>query len=190
MLPSAQQREATARRFQGHGALTDSVVNEPQIVDPVSPQRPPPKSWFQGMSFCKQLSLVVMLSALAAGVLGNALAKHVVVFSMGSASEGDRSQFTIWGIGWVVFFVWPFVMVMYCYLRSFNKIMDVAMEPLPSLAEIDAQLRAEGYEPSIADCVALHQYLTSQRNEAAAVAAGIVIGSQVLARQAQGKPLL
>jgi hypothetical protein len=38
--------------------------------------------------------------------------------------------------------------------------------------------------------VAMHQYLTSQRNEAAFLAGALVIGPQLLSRQAQGKPLL
>jgi len=58
------------------------------------------------------------------------------------------------------------------------------MKPVPSLAEIDAQLRIEGYDPSIADVVAMHQDLTSQRNEAAFFAGALVVGPHLLARQA------
>jgi hypothetical protein len=58
------------------------------------------------------------------------------------------------------------------------------------LAEIDQQLRAEGHDPSIADVAAMHQYLTSQRNEAALLAGALVIGPQLLVRQTQGKPLI
>ncbi len=64
------------------------------------------------------------------------------------------------------------------------------IKPIPDLTAIDQQLRAEGYDPSIADVVAVHQHLTSQRNEAAFLAGALVIGPQLLARQAQGKPLL
>lgn len=60
---------------------------------------------------------------------------------------------------------------------------------MPSLAQIDQQLRAGGYNPSVADVVAMHEYLTSQRNEAAFFAGALVVGPQLLARQAQGKPL-
>ena len=76
------------------------------------------------------------------------------------------------------------------YLRLVWRTTGEAMKPIPSLAEIDQQLRAKGYDPSIADVVALHQYLTSQRNEAAFFAGALVIGPHLLARQAQGKPLL
>ena len=58
------------------------------------------------------------------------------------------------------------------YLRLVWRTTGEAMKPVPSLAEIDAQLRAESYKPSIADCVVLHQYLTSQRNEAAFLSLG------------------
>jgi hypothetical protein len=75
------------------------------------------------------------------------------------------------------------------YLRLVWRTTGQAMKPVPSLAEIDQQLRAEGYDPSIADVVALHQHLTGQRNEAAFLAGALVIGPHLLARQAQGKPI-
>jgi hypothetical protein len=80
------------------------------------------------------------------------------------------------GIGHYIVLVW--------------KTTGEALKPVPSLAEIDQQRRAEGYDPSIADVVAMHQYLTSQRNEAAFFAGALVVGPQLLARQLQGKPLL
>ena len=61
---------------------------------------------------------------------------------------------------------------------------------MPSLAEIELELRSAGYNPSIADVVAMHQHLTSQRNEATFAAGALAIGPQLLARQAQGNPLL
>ena len=76
-------------------------------------------------------------------------------------------------------FMWGF----HCQLRE-------AFKPVPSLAEVDAALRAEGYDPSIADVVAMHQYLTSQRNEAALITGGILIGIHAAGRIAEGKPLL
>src|SRR5664280_966571 len=42
------------------------------------------------------------------------------------------------------------------YLRLVWRTTGEAMKPIPSLAEIDQRLRAEGYDPSIADVVALH----------------------------------
>lgn len=76
------------------------------------------------------------------------------------------------------------------YLRVAWRTTGEAMKPVPSLAEIELELRKAGYNPSIADVVAMHQYLTSQRNEAAFVAGALIIGPQLLARQAQGKHLL
>jgi hypothetical protein len=75
------------------------------------------------------------------------------------------------------------------YLRLVWQVTDDALRPIPPLTEIDQQLRAEGYNPSIADVVAMQQHLTSQRNGAALTAGALVIGPQLLARQAQGKSI-
>jgi hypothetical protein len=79
---------------------------------------------------------------------------------------------------------------MCAYVRLIWRMMDEAVKPNPSLTAIDQQLRAEGHDPSIADVVAMHQYLTSQRNEAIVVTGALVIGPQLLARQARGRSLL
>jgi hypothetical protein len=94
------------------------------------------------------------------------------------------------GLAVVILVVFWFLVGLGWYLRLVWRTTGEAMKPIPSLAEIEQQLMAEGYDPSIADVVALHQYLTSQRNEAAFFAGALVIGPQLLARQAQGKSLL
>ena len=77
------------------------------------------------------------------------------------------------------------------YLRLVWQTTGEAMRPIPSLAEIEMELRQAGYNPAIADLVALHQHLTSQRNEAAFLAGALVIGPTVSSlAQAQGKPML
>ena len=49
-----------------------------------------------------------------------------------------------------------FLVGMGCYLRLVWRKTGEAMKPIPSLGEIDQQLRAEGYDPSIADVGAVH----------------------------------
>ena len=83
-----------------------------------------------------------------------------------------------------------FLVAMGAYLRLVWRTTGEAMKPVPSLAEIELELRRVGYKPSIADVVALHQHLTSQRNEAAFLAGALIAIPQVLHRQAEGKPLL
>jgi len=55
-------------------------------------------------------------------------------------------------------------------------------------AETDAELRAEGYNPSLQDVIAVEQHLKSERNEVALIAGGLIVGLHVMARQANGKP--
>jgi len=78
----------------------------------------------------------------------------------------------------------------FAYLRAVLRLTGQATKPIPSLAEIELELRRAGYNPSIADVVALHQHLTGQRNEAAFLAGALVVGPHLLAREAQGKPIL
>jgi hypothetical protein len=94
------------------------------------------------------------------------------------------------GVGLIVLVGFWFLVGLGWYLRLVWRTTGEAMKPVPSLPEIEQQLRAEGYNPSIADVVALHQYLTSQRNEAAFFAGALVFGPHLFARQASGKPLL
>lgn len=88
---------------------------------------------------------------------------------------------------------WVLVVVLklaWAYHRAVQRTVDVMIKPIPSLPEIAAQLRAEGFDPGIQDVIAVEQHLKSQRNEAAVMLGALVIGPQLLARQAQGKPLL
>jgi hypothetical protein len=94
------------------------------------------------------------------------------------------------GVAVVILVMFWFLVGLGWYLRLVWRAIGEAMKPIPSLAEIDQQLRAEGFDPSIADVVALHQYLTSQRNEAAFFAGALVLGPHLLVGQASGKPLL
>ena len=89
------------------------------------------------------------------------------------------------GIGWLLGY-W-LILGMIWYLRAIWVSFHQATVPIPSLQEIDAQLRQEGFNPSIADCVAVEQHLRANRNEAFLVNAALVFGPTLLAKQAQGR---
>ena len=55
--------------------------------------------------------------------------------------------------------------------KALSGAVDALQTPIPSLQEIEAQLRAEGYSPSVADCVAVDGYLRRNRNEKIALGA-------------------
>lgn len=76
------------------------------------------------------------------------------------------------------------------YHRAVQGAVDDAIRPIPTLGEIDQQLRAEGYVPSVQDCIAVEQHLKSNRNEALLTVGALTLGVQALSRTAQGKPLL
>ena len=106
-------------------------------------------------------------------------------------SGTPHSQFvnTVSGVLIAPVFVMAFIWVLVIIggiLWSIHTNLQVAVKPIPSLAEIDAQLRAEGYNPSIQDVIAVEQHLKSERNEAALIAGGLIVGLHVMARQAKG----
>lgn len=104
----------------------------------------------------------------------------IIICIAGGASNG---YLTLLGAAmvcspWIYFFRW--------LIKVQSAALDQAMRPIPDPAQIDAQLRAEGYDPSIADVMALHRYLVQQRNEGLLVTGGILLGSHYLANRARG----
>jgi len=56
-----------------------------------------------------------------------------------------------------------------------GKMAHEAMQPLPSLQEIDAQLRWEGFNPTVSDCVAVQQRMQSENVMKLAVAGAFFV---------------
>ena len=74
----------------------------------------------------------------------------------------------------VVIIVFPFAFG-WSMWKALSAAVDAVQTPIPSLQEIEAQLHAEGHDPSIADCVAVDGYLRRNRNEKIAIGAAFVI---------------
>lgn len=199
-LPSAEQQQATADRYKGERALvTPQVVQE---ATPASLQRhrtaDEPRRGLRKVfwHWTRWLTLWTLIGLIVAAVgahqvnAPNFNTTYTTVPAYPLIYPIAHSATVVLGIALLILVGFWFLVGMGCYLRLVWRTTGEAMKPVPSLAEIDQQLRAEGYVPSIADCVALHQYLTSQRNEAAFFAGALVIGPQLLAQQARGKPIL
>jgi hypothetical protein len=67
----------------------------------------------------------------------------------------------------------------YKLIRGAFSEVAVASMPIPTPVEIELQLRREGHNPSLSDIAAVHQMLSSRRNEAA-VNAGVTLGGLYL----------
>lgn len=93
-------------------------------------------------------------------------------------------------IGWAiaVFCIYWFGVIMFFYLRSMNRHFDQANAPLPSLQEIADELRSQGFDPSIADCIALQNQIKMEKLEHGVAFGAMMIGPTLLARKASGKP--
>ena len=86
----------------------------------------------------------------------------------------------------VPIFFW-FIVLIVGLLRGFHQNLKTATTPIPSLQEIDRQLRLEGYQPSLQDLLAVEAHLRAQRNEAALAAGVIFLGLHEAARTSRGK---
>jgi hypothetical protein len=198
-LPTDEQRGATARRFQGQRALVAAeVVQE-------APRSPPAPSATQRATrgfrrafwhWARWVTLWTLVGLILAAIGGRQVpGPH---FNASGATVPAYPTFyplahlatVILAVALGVLVVFWVLVGMGAYLRLVWRTTGEAMKPIPTLAEIESELRQAGYNPSIADVVALHQHLRSERNEAALLAGALVIGPQLLARQSQGKPLL
>ena len=183
--PTPQQETVGPPRSNGLTSLP-----QPQ---PIPPPEQSSKNWFTKLPFLKQLSLVVSAVGLICVLVGY---KHQnwQVFSW-SISTGDPAvgadpivtNVNLLGLGWFTLGGYWFCAVVFCIVRSFHREMSKALKPIPSLQEIEQQLRAEGYDPSLQDVIAVEQQLKSERNEAALTAGAIYLGTKLAARQASGK---
>ncbi len=81
---------------------------------------------------------------------------------------------------------WFFVLLV-GLLRGFHQNLKRATAPIPSLQEIDRQLRLEGHEPTLQEVLAVEAHLRSRRNEAALAAGVIFLGLHEAARTSRGK---
>jgi hypothetical protein len=197
-LPSREQQEATARRFRGQQALvTPEVVQE--AVSPPAPQpgyQRPTRGFRRAFwHWARRVTLWTLVGLVLAAIGGRQVdGPHF-------AGTGDsvpayptfypltHPATVILAVALGVLAVFWFLVGMGYYMRLIWQTIEEALRPIPSLAEIELGLRQAGFNPSIADVVALHQHLTSQRNEAAFFAGALIIGPQLLARQAQGNPV-
>jgi hypothetical protein len=78
----------------------------------------------------------------------------------------------------------PVAYALWQTLKVQNAALDAAFRPIPSPAQIEYQLRQEGYNPSLTEVLAVRQYLERQRNQGAILAAGITLSALYVAHRA------
>jgi hypothetical protein len=117
----------------------------------------------------------------------------IIVITVAGSPGGDPYRATSWKgtsftlAGFVLFVYWVAVGTHWVVNKFIWPNVETAITPIPSPVEIELQLRREGYDPTLQDVAAVHQMLSSRRNEAA-VAAGLTLGAAYLMhRNLQGK---
>jgi len=110
----------------------------------------------------------------------------VVAIGIGGATSGNDNSggstlsaaFIFFGMAWIMFF-WAAVWAVK-FGSALGEEVRVASTPIPSPAQISAQLEAEWGRPAtIEEVAAVHQILTSRKNEAL-LSAGIGLGALYL----------
>ncbi len=189
-LPTPDQQRATAKRYRGQRAR--QIYEPTEIPRSAGPDPAPPTrakgAWKHTLWQWLVRTTLISVLAFVVGIV-------LTLVNTDQQSGTPHNQFvnTISGVMMAPVFVMAFIWVLVIIggiLWSIHTNLQVAVKPIPSLAEIEAQLRAEGYDPSIQDVIAVEQHLKSERNEAALIAGGLIVGLHVMARQANGKPPL
>jgi len=193
-LPSQQQQEMTARRYRGQRALV-----APEVVQEGVEQVEAPKLTNQQRRkrIFHQISLVLTIVAVVFIWYGWKH-PHRVLFNETAIDTNvpDANQrlapqaVSPPAFGLVLLLGYWAIVCSFLYARAVLRLTGEATRPIPSLAEIEVELRRSGYNPTIQDVIAVEQHLKSERNEALLAAGALIIGPQLLARQAKGKPLL
>jgi hypothetical protein len=120
---------------------------------------------------------------------GIALVALGTLVGAGTSQEGLRWNVAL-GICWVGYSSWflIFCILTVVFFRSLGHQATIAIKPIPSPAEISVLLEQEWGRPAtVEEVAAVHQMLSSRRNEAAGTA-GLGLGALYLMnKQAHGK---
>ena len=198
-LPTREQQEATTRRFLGQRALvTPEIVQEVSDcpTPPSEAQRPTRDFRHAFWHWARWLTLWILVGFVVAAIGAHQVdgphfnTTYTTVHAYPAVYPIAHRATVVLAVAFGVMVLFWILVGMGAYLKLVWQTTGEALKPIPSLAEIELKLRQAGYNPSIADIVAMHQHLTSQRNEAAFFAGALIVGPQLLARQAQGKPIL
>jgi hypothetical protein len=174
-------------KYLGQGRLQRQPPAEPE-APPVPTQVPSPRrTAFQAKPPFKKVVHVVNRLALCGLAVGTSL----VVF--GKSGQGQLVRIGDGVLGWTVgtyLFFWLavfFVAYAVAMTRSINGGIRAASTPIPEPFQLIPQLEAElGRPVSLTEALAVHQYLTSQRNQAMAEGAIAFFLVQDAAKRAQG----
>jgi hypothetical protein len=172
-----------------HQIAKDLQDRDKLVKREARPPTPPKVHKVHTHSFLWRFSTTLSWLCLIGAVIGTVVA--VLSWRHNPASAPSPFVNVIVGCVSVLAFYWLFALC-FLFLRAVHQNAKAAFTPVPSLQSIDAQLRQEfpGYEPTLQDLLAVETRLKSERNEAALVTGGLLIGAHLAAHQAQGKPLL
>ena len=196
-LPSEEQRECTAAKYARRVPVLESepkpthqipAAHRIPVQRVVVHQPAPQKHWFWHLSLLKQVSFVITAIGVGLVVIGKldpgfTFNHHVKGNGWnGTVPNTDHVHALVVGVAILCGYWW--IALMFLYVRSFHRTLGEGLRPVPSFAEIEQEFLRNGYNPSAQDCIAMHQHLTSQRNQAFLVAGAMVVGTNVAARQA------
>jgi hypothetical protein len=101
-------------------------------------------------------------------VIGLAFAHQTFLGKAPYSPTGDYTSgpVTGWGKGLIVIVLFWIAALCFCIFRSVWGLIGEATVQIPSPAQIEQQLRAEGYNPTLQDVLAVEQHLRNNRNDA------------------------
>ena len=158
----------------------------PQNAIPTILQRPeqPRAAW---KTRFWRAAVITTLVGVVCFVVGIALS--LTEHNNASGIASNRFENTV--SGWllaplaVMAFFWLFAIIGF-FLVAVRRNAKIAFAPIPPLQDIEQQLRAEGYSPTLQDVMAVEQRLKSERNGAAVVTGALLVGMHIAVRRLEG----
>jgi hypothetical protein len=147
-----------------------------------------PLGWFATLTLLvlAVCVLFVIIGAAAPKAVLYQLAKYEPADNANEFQGQDAFGISYFAAALILFIGYWFAVGSLWFIRFVWRLADQAGEQIPSLQEIDAQLRSEGHDPSLQDVLAVEQHLRSHRNEALIGLGALYVGTRAM----RGKPLL
>jgi hypothetical protein len=181
-LPSAEQQAATAAKYSKPVPFPIDDLRPPVVQAVVEPEEE--LAWYWTLAILATLfCIVAFVGGLTWNILmHNVFTHHQSFFSSGWGAVRTGSAIWIGALAFLILF-WFFFLFIGFFVMWFKLgwgLTQNAMKPCPTPAEIEQKLRARGYNPSVADVMAVHTAAKREQYENVALAGAWFVANHIL----------
>ena len=182
-LPSAEQQAATAAKYSRPVPFPIDDLRPPVVQAVAEPEEP--LAWYWKLSTLVTLfCIIAFVGGLAWNILMHDVFTHHQSFT-GTGLKGSLHTGTAIWVGALALLIsfWLFFLFIGFFVMWFKLgwgLTADAMRPCPTPAEIEQGLRTRGYNPSIADVMAIHAAAKQEQYENVAVAGAWFVANHIM----------